>query len=489
MKQDLHPLARRQRKRIIDMNGGDELPVSMERFAEMVSDAYHQADADREMLERSLDLSSEELFQANQALEERVRARTRDLVAAKEAAEASNQAKSRFLANMSHEIRTPLNGVIGMAQLLLQSESDRDRARMLKILMSSAHSLISIVDEILDISKVEAGKVRLEAIPFSLGEISEETVALFRARAEDAGLELAEEFEADDVPALVGDPARLKQVLANLIGNAIKFTKQGRITLRTRNLCCQDGRARIRFEVADTGIGIPPYALDTIFDRFSQADTSTTRNFGGTGLGLTISKQLIEMMDGTIEVTSEPDAGSRFAITLDFEIFDETEHDADLAASDRDPQWIETPVVLVAEDIAVNQIVARGLLENLGCRVDIARDGRVAVEMASRVRYDAIFMDCHMPVMDGWSATEAIRNFPGEAGAVPVIAMTATAVAEEKKDCLAVGMNDYVSKPVDIEELKSVLSKHCPSRTRAVSRGGEDDRIKTPNHHTNSERS
>ena len=459
MSSKLHGLARRQARRVFGSQR--DLPPEAARLLELVSDAYRQADDDRLMLERSLELSSEELYEANQALEERVRKRTADLEAAMRSAEESNQAKSRFLANMSHEIRTPLNGVLGMAQLLLRGERDPRRTQMLEILTTSAKSLISIIDEILDVSKIEAGKFQLESIPFSLREVSESTSNLYRAEARNAGLELVERFEADDLPALVGDPARLRQVLANLVSNALKFTKRGTVTLHMRCLGVEDARASISLEVADTGVGIEPQALERVFERFNQADTSTTRRYGGTGLGLAISKQIVEMMGGTIEASSEVGVGTRFDVRLELPLYTDLE-----VATPRAP---EPPAedgglsarILVAEDNEVNQIVARGMLESLGCRVDIAPDGRAAVEMSDAGEYDLILMDCHMPEMDGWQATVTIRARAGAAGRIPVVAMTATAAAEERQRCTAVGMDEYISKPVDLDELRAVIRAHC----------------------------
>ncbi|MCP5041318.1 MAG: response regulator [bacterium] len=471
MDNELHGLVLRQVRRAFPDLGPEDRPAELERFIRMVSEAYNQADSDRLMLERSLEISSGELFDANEALENRVAERTADLVTAKEEAEASNNAKSRFLANMSHEIRTPLNGVLGLAQLLLDGEPNPKRKRMIEILTMSARSLISIIDEILEISKLEARKVQLESLPFLLREVSEVITCLFHARASEAGLELEEVFDpanASESMSLTGDAVRLRQVLSNLVANAIKFTKRGHVRLSTSVLAVRNGTARIRWEVSDTGIGIAPEAIEEIFERFSQADVSTTRIYGGTGLGLAISSHLVEAMGGTICVESEVGIGSTFSVELSLPVDD--------VSSERDAPGLQDPAerhqyditALVAEDNLANQIVARGMLERLGCCVDIAPDGQQAVDLFHSGNYDVVFMDCHMPVLDGWAATELIRNMPEKGAQVPVIAMTATAVPKERTRCAEVGMNDFISKPIEASELERVVARLFSESNRSA---------------------
>jgi len=389
---------------------------------------------------------------------------TRDLAVAKEAAESASRAKSEFLARMSHEIRTPLNGVVGMIDALEAGGLNESQRRYARIASDSAASLTNVINDILDFSKIEAGKIDIESIDFDTHELVNDLVGLFGPVAARRKLALTCFIDPNVPRRCMGDPNRIRQVLTNLINNALKFTEQGIVTVRL-DLERQEGqRVTIRFCVQDTGAGIPANRLDRLFKSFSQVDSSTTRKFGGTGLGLAISKRLVELMGGQIGVETEENLGSMFYFTLGLIVA------ADLPNRESKPTSAQTAAqaellrglhLLVAEDNEMNQFVTEELLKRAGCTCDIVADGVKAVAAVKSQRYDAVLMDCQMPNMDGWEASRQIRLYekstPG-ARRIPIIALTAEAVAGDRQKCLAAGMDDYASKPINAQELFATIA-------------------------------
>ena len=399
---------------------------------------------------------AERLHQLVEDLDRKVLERTRELETATRAAQDASAAKSRFLARMSHEIRTPLNGIIGVVELLENKELDREARELIEMAGHSAASLMDIVDDVLDFSKIEAGKLELEAIPFRPGALAGEVAALLAEQADRKGLELSVRPAPDLPERLIGDPKRLKQVLVNLVSNAIKFTAEGRVVVRAGT---RDGR--LRFEVEDTGIGLTEEARARIFEAFAQADSSTTRRYGGTGLGLAISQRLVERMGGELGLDSEPGAGSTFWFEIDAEVAGADAPDA----GSQPPPAATAPEssfsgcrILLAEDDEVNALVASRMLERLDAEVEVVGNGLEAVASAEKRRYDLIFLDCEMPEMDGYTAVAEIRRGRLNA-ATPVVALTAHASAADRQRCLEAGMDDYVAKPVRLKAVERVLTR------------------------------
>ena len=508
-----HPLLLRQLRRTF--GGPEGVPPGLERFLEQVSASYQQFDQDRKLTDHAMSVSSLELATANADLHaqnqrnEAVLARLRQTIGllhpdggakeaagadllgladaierlvterqtieralrqAKDAADAASRAKSEFLANMSHEIRTPLNGIIGTINLLKASALDRHQLHYVNLASTSGENLLELINDILDFSKIEAGKLAIETLDFNLGRLLGDLSAGLALRAEQKKLTFTCEAE-DDVPLkLQGDPNRVRQVLLNLTGNALKFTGSGEVAVRIQLVERKTDTAQLRFSVRDTGIGIAADKLGGLFEKFTQADASTTRRFGGTGLGLAICKQLVELMGGQIGVNSREGEGSEFWFTLRLAYPAAAPFVSSTAAAEpMVPAKLallpgqKSARVLVAEDNFINQEIIRALLGLLGLTPELVVNGVEAVQALKEGNYDLVIMDMQMPELDGYEATRRIRT--AETGArVPIIAMTANAMIGDREKCLDAGMDDYISKPIDTSVLVGVLQRWLPVR-------------------------
>ena len=451
------------------------LPLSWDHWIAVVRNITARKSGELKLTEYA-----QELEQKNQQLE-----------AALATAREATQLRSRFLANMSHEIRTPMNGVLGMTDFLLATKLTPEQQEFAESIKRSADALLALINDILDLSKIEAGKLRLDRVPFQLGTVLGEIASLFALEARTKGLEFVSTVPADLPRVVVGDPGRLRQVLRNLLGNALKFTDRGEIGIRAELLSDSTNVIQIRFTVHDTGIGIPPDQQGRLFESFTQGDGSSTRRHGGTGVGLAISKQLVELLGGEIGVASEQGDGSRFWFTASFGKAAPGEAPAPKPAIKvpaprltsrpaavpaapvapkrapmENPVAVEGPLrVLLAEDNEINQRITLRLLEKLGVAADAVVNGREAVQALEKRKYDLVLMDCQMPDMDGFEATAIVRSREGDANHTPICALTANAMEGDRERCLAAGMDDYISKPVGLEKLQKAVDRwlHRPA--------------------------
>ncbi len=426
------------------------------------------------VLARAINVMTDNLTEAS-GLERIVKERTAEL-------QAASRVKSQFLANMSHEIRTPMHGIIGLTQLVLETELDASQRDHLSMVKGSADSLLALLNDILDISKIEADKLQLEPIAFNLRERLAGVTAGLGLQAREKGLELSCEIGADVPERLVADPQRIEQVLINLVGNAIKFTERGSVAIRAGMIREPGGETSLHFAVRDTGIGVPPEHQTVIFHAFTRADGSATRRFGGSGLGLTISKNLVALSGGRLWVESEPGVGSTFHFTVRCGLVADVTHApeepaAEPAPVEAQPSPPSSPPegqralrVLLAEDNLVNQRLDAALLERRGHRVVVVPNGKEAVAAYESCPFDVIFMDAQMPEMDGFEATAAIRQLEVPGARTPIVALTAHAMKGDRERCLEAGMDHYLSKPLEADKLTEVLAEVTKSQRPVLDR-------------------
>ena len=382
---------------------------------------------------------------------------------ARQAAEETSKVKAAFLANMSHEIRTPINAIVGFIDLVQDTELSREQRVYLEKARGSSNILLTIVNDILDYSKIEAGKMEVESRPFDVEKLCLSVLDLLERAAENKSLELKFSFDKQIPQFLIGDSLRIGQVLTNLLGNAVKFTDEGSVTLAVRLVSNSESKCALEFSVRDTGIGISAEEQDRLFQPFSQANSSTTRTYGGTGLGLSISTRILELMHSSLVLTSSPGEGSEFHFVLELpHVIDIREIEAPAPVSreqvgdaDRIGAW-EGARVLLVEDNKVNQLLAKSLLLKGNMEVDVAENGIEALQILENNRYDLVLMDIQMPEMDGLEATRRIRSMP-EYEDLPIIAMTANAMERDRDECLGAGMNDYLPKPIVKETLLTMI--------------------------------
>ncbi len=431
-------------------NEMDIVPVANGNGAYSHCIALQRDVTERKRVENEIQRYARELKQKNQALQSA-------LVGAQE----STELKSRFLANMSHEIRTPMNGIVGMIGLLLTTRLNGEQTEYVEAVQQSASSLLVLINDILDLSRIEAGKLELDCVSFDLKAMVEEAVSLLAIMARTKGLSISREIAADIPQCVYGDPVRIRQVITNLVGNAVKFTEAGGVTVAVQPIGQSSGGISIRMAVTDTGIGIPPEQCAQLFHRFSQTDNSSTRKYGGSGLGLAISRQLVELMGGEIGVRTEPGSGSTFWFTVPLRTTaDQAERSSEVPPPVREkPSSVNQTRVLVAEDNEINKRIALRILEKSGYAAEAVGNGRLAVEALQNGHYDLVLMDVQMPEMDGMEATAAIRKLDSAVRGIPIIAMTANAMAGDRERCLAAGMDDYISKPVNMPLLRSTLER------------------------------
>jgi signal transduction histidine kinase/ActR/RegA family two-component response regulator len=443
----IHSVSRGKLEPIQISKTGDEIEFLGESFNRMID---------------TLASSKEEIQEYHELLEQRIRQRTEELEESTLSAQAASQAKSEFLANMSHELRTPMNGVIGMLDITLESKLGVEQREQIETAQRCAYSLLALLNDILDLSKIEAGKMVLERIAFDIRAMLEDCIRAQYPRASQNGVIVTREIAANVPVEVVGDPLRIRQIIANLVSNAVKFTEKGSVRIRLESAANKDGDLFLHLKVTDTGTGIPADKLPLIFDKFTQADGSVSRKYGGTGLGLAIAKKLVEMHGGEIHVESEVGVGTTFFVSFKCGVSLLTAaRVTEAIAQSHAVQNGDRPLrILVVEDNAVNQKVVTTVLRKRGFAIELARDGREALDkLTEESQFDLVLMDVQMPVLDGLETTRLIRQNP-RWDHLPIIAMTAHAMIGDRERCLEAGMSGYVSKPVHPSHLLSVIDEH-----------------------------
>jgi signal transduction histidine kinase len=420
-------------------------------FSDVIEKGWHSTDTQPEF-----DAKFRAELEQKAKLAKKLESLNKDLLHAKETAEMASRAKSVFLANMSHEIRTPMNGVIACVQLMQDTKLNKEQKELVSLISRSSNALLNIINDILDLSKIEAGHLQLTREPFNIQQLINDACELNRAIADDKHVKLKVKVEPGTPRYVTGDPIRVRQVVMNLVSNAIKFTREGSVNVEVGFDRIDDSRYNIILEISDTGIGIPRDRIDKIFESFEQGDTSISRNYGGTGLGLTICKNLVDLMDGYLEVESDAGKGASFIITLPFRL-------AEAPAEERETGSAVVKnygkKVLVAEDNVVNQRVAQKMLNKVGIDADIVFDGEAAIEAANNRPYDLIMMDIEMPVVDGIEATRVIQAGNGPNKKTPILALTASVLEDDRKRVLEAGMQGFIGKPVRLNQLTQELDR------------------------------
>ena len=501
----MHPLLARQLRRFLGVTDPADLPPPWQDFIAAVGAAYDAADADRALAERSMEVSSQEMLERNHLLElknaelenahrelsryrdeleKRVEERTAELriakdraEAASQAAEAASRAKTAFLANMSHEIRTPMTAILGYADMMLEpGQTISDRHDCLQVVRRNARHLLELINNVLDISKIEADKLTIDPSPTDLPDLLSDLVSLMRPRAAEKGLTFDLEASGKLPRTINTDPLRLRQILINLVGNAIKFTGTGKVKLRVALESPATTNAALRCDIIDTGIGLTHDQLARLFQPFAQADNSTTRRYGGTGLGLTISRRLANLLGGDVTATSTPGRGSTFTLRLDAGpadrlTFVEAVNEAlrpktNQKTATPEPAWSLKGRILLCEDGPDNQRLICAHLRRAGAQVTVADNGRLGVDAAldaikGHKPYDVILMDMQMPELDGYGAASELRK---KNCTTPIIALTAHAMSQDREKCLAAGCTDYLTKPVEKGALLRTIAKYLPTQ-------------------------